>query len=369
MREGAVGFGHAVRIFALLHRVAAIVRRVAQLARQPRRHRVLGAGTRRRDQPADRQRLGAFGAHFHRDLIGRTANAARTDFDARLDVVERVVEHAERVLLGARLDGFHRRIDDAFRDRLLAVQHDAVHELRQDLITKLGIWQDFPLFGTTTTSHFLFLVVLQRGPEPGTRSKYYFDGYPRPALTLAGLLGTLSAVLRTRLAAILDTLRIEHAAQDVVANAGKVAHAAATDQHHRVLLKVVAFARNVADDFAAVGQADLGHLAQRRVRLLRGRGIDASADAALLRVLFHRRDLRLGLLRVAALADQLVDRWHEALHLSVTRNLAVTLPGAFGKNEKGRWAPLGTSHDTRLPAAIRPHHTALSRCSGRAYSL
>nr|GFD59515.1 hypothetical protein [Tanacetum cinerariifolium] len=61
-----------------------------------------------------------------------------------------------------------------------------------------------------------------------------------------------------------------------------------------------------------VGQADLGHLAQRRVRLLRGRGVDAGADAALLRVLFHRRDLGLGLLRIAALADQLVNRGHEA---------------------------------------------------------
>src|SRR4051794_39124908 len=137
------------------------------------------------------------------------------------------------------------------------------------------------------------------------------------AIQPTGLLRTLCAVLGTRLLAILHTLRIEHAAQDVVTNAGKVADAAAADQDHRVLLKIVALARNVADDFALVGQADLGNLAQRRVRLLRGRGIDTSADAALLRVLLHRRDLRLGLLRVAALADQLVDRRHEALHLSL----------------------------------------------------
>src|SRR5690606_38833747 len=86
-----------------------------------------------------------------------------------------------------------------------------------------------------------------------------------------GLLRTLGAVLRTRLLAILDTLRIEHAAQDVVANAGKIADTAAADQNNRVLLKVVTFARDVADDFALVGQANLRNLTKRRVRLLRSR--------------------------------------------------------------------------------------------------
>ena len=124
------------------------------------------------------------------------------------------------------------------------------------------------------------------------------------------LLRTLGAVLRTGLLAVLHALRVEHAAQHVVAHAGKVAHAAAADQHDRVLLKVVAFAGDVADDFAAVGQANLGHLAKRRVRLLRRGGVHAGADAALLRVLLHRGNLGLGLLRLATLADQLVDRRH-----------------------------------------------------------
>lgn len=137
----------------------------------------------------------------------------------------------------------------------------------------------------------------------------------RPHPKTKTLLRTLGAVLRTALLAVLDTLRVEHAAQDVVAHAGKVAHTAAADQHDAVFLQVVAFAGDVGDDFALVGQADLGHFTQSRVRLLRGRRIDAGADTALLRVLFHRRDLALGLLRNAALADQLVDRRHEfSLH-------------------------------------------------------
>src|SRR5580765_8405146 len=93
-----------------------------------------------------------------------------------------------------------------------------------------------------------------------------------------GLLGTLGAVLGARLAAILDALRVEDAAEHVIAHARKVAHTAAADQHDAVLLEVVAFARDVADDFALVGQADLGHLAQRRVRLLRRGRVDAGAD-------------------------------------------------------------------------------------------
>ena len=96
----------------------------------------------------------------------------------------------------------------------------------------------------------------------------------------------------------------------MIAHPGQIADAPTADQHDAVLLQVVALAGDIRDDLALVGQADLGDLAQRRVRLLRGRGIDARADAALLRVGFHGRNLGLDLLRHAALADQLVDRRH-----------------------------------------------------------
>src|SRR3954463_9229356 len=105
------------------------------------------------------------------------------------------------------------------------------------------------------------------------------------------LFRTLCAVLRTALLAVLDALGIEDAAEDVVAHAGQVLDAAAADHDHRVFLKVVAFTRNVADHFEAVGQAYLGDLTKRRVRLLRGRGVDARADATLLRRLLQRRHL------------------------------------------------------------------------------
>src|ERR1700761_1973901 len=96
------------------------------------------------------------------------------------------------------------------------------------------------------------------------------------------LLRTLGAVVRAALLAVLHALGVQHAAQDVVAHAGKVLHAAAADQHHGVLLQVVALAGDVAHRLDARGEADLGHLAQSRVRLLRGGGVDAGADAATL---------------------------------------------------------------------------------------
>ena len=82
------------------------------------------------------------------------------------------------------------------------------------------------------------------------------------------------------------------------------------DQDHGVLLQVVPLAGDVADDFHLVRQADLGDLAESRVRLLRRRRVHAGANATLLgaplkmgggAAVFNLR---------ATLADQLVDRRH-----------------------------------------------------------
>src|ERR1700682_5106463 len=102
-------------------------------------------------------------------------------------------------------------------------------------------------------------------------------------LICSRLLRTLRAVLRTTLLTVLDALGIEDAAEDVVAHAGQILDAAAADHHHRVLLKVMAFTRNVADHLEAVGQPHFRDLAQRRVRLLRGPGVDTRANAGLRR--------------------------------------------------------------------------------------
>src|SRR3546814_11621960 len=90
-----------------------------------------------------------------------------------------------------------------------------------------------------------------------------------------------SDVCSSDLLAVLHTLRIEHAAQDVIAHAGKVAHTAAADQHDAVLLEVVAFAGDIGDDFALVGQTELGDLSERRLRLFRWRRLHPGANTGL----------------------------------------------------------------------------------------
>src|SRR3979411_2309221 len=78
-------------------------------------------------------------------------------------------------------------------------------------------------------------------------------------------LRTFGAVLGAALPTVADAGAIERAADGVISHSGQVFDAAAADQHHRVLLEIVAFAADVARHFVAVGQAHPAHLAQRGV--------------------------------------------------------------------------------------------------------
>src|SRR4051812_5549736 len=92
----------------------------------------------------------------------------------------------------------------------------------------------------------------------------------------------LDAVLGAGLLAVAHAGGVERPADHLVAHARQVLDATATDEHDRVLLEVVPLARDVRGDLDAARDADAGHLAQRRVRLL-GRGrVDTRADAAAL---------------------------------------------------------------------------------------
>src|SRR5687767_895168 len=120
----------------------------------------------------------------------------------------------------------------------------------------------------------------------------------------------LRAVAAASLLAVADTLGVQRAANDLVAHAREVLHPAAAHEHHRVLLQVVADTRDVGGHLDATGEADASDLAQRGVRLLRRRRVDARADSAALGRTLQRRGLGLLDLVLAALADQLVDRGH-----------------------------------------------------------
>src|SRR4029450_7810098 len=120
----------------------------------------------------------------------------------------------------------------------------------------------------------------------------------------------LRAVTAAGLLAVADTLGVQRTADDLVANAREVLHPAATDQHDRVLLQVVADTRDVRGHLDLAAELHPSDLAQRGVRLLGGGGVHARADTAPLRASLQRRRLGLTRLRLAALADQLLDRGH-----------------------------------------------------------
>src|SRR5262245_22888770 len=176
-------------------------------------------------------------------------------------------------------------------------------------------------------------------------------------LATLGSLRPLCSVFRPALLAVLDALRVEHAAQDVVAHARQILDAAAADHHHRVFLQVMALARDVADDLEPVGETHLGDLAQRRVRLLRRGRVDARANAALLRARLQRRHLVARLHLHPRLADQLVDRRHPGLNLVRAGGLT---PRAPTQNES---APCARSRNDALETQRTTTRLASRSCT------
>src|SRR5207237_6782484 len=123
MRERFVGLRHLVRVFPLLHGGAAVVGGVQQLGRELLGHAALRAPARGADHPAHGQRRAAVGPHLHRHLVRRAADAARLHLDGRLHVVDGRLEHLQRFLLAAVLDGGQRLVPALLPRGLLASYH------------------------------------------------------------------------------------------------------------------------------------------------------------------------------------------------------------------------------------------------------
>src|SRR2546427_13179989 len=97
-------------------------------------------------------------------------------------------------------------------------------------------------------------------------------------MVLRLLLGGLGAVPRAGLLAVTNAGGVPGAADDLVPNAREVLHAAASHEHDRVLLQVVADAGDVGGALPAGGQPAAGDLPERRGGRLPGRGVAARAD-------------------------------------------------------------------------------------------
>src|ERR1044072_4490940 len=126
--ESLVGFGHPVGVLLLLDRGAAVVGGIEQLVGEAQLHRLLAPALRAADQPPHRERRLARRPYLDGHLVGRATDAPRLHLDARLDVLDRLLEDLDRVFLGALPDDVHRLVEDLLGDRLLPLPHDVVDE-------------------------------------------------------------------------------------------------------------------------------------------------------------------------------------------------------------------------------------------------
>src|SRR5918994_1046589 len=132
VRVGLVGLGHLVHVFLALHRAANAVVGVEELAGQPLGHRALTALAGVPDDPADRERVGAPGAHLDRHLVRGTTDAAALNLELRLHVVDRALQRRQGVAVGLLANDVERVVDDGLGGRLLATLQDLVGDLRDE---------------------------------------------------------------------------------------------------------------------------------------------------------------------------------------------------------------------------------------------
>ena len=96
----------------------------------------------------------------------------------------------------------------------------------------------------------------------------------------------------------------------MVAHAWKILHSAASQKHDAVFLEVVAFVRDVRDDFDAAGESNLSHFANGRIRLLGRASSNLHAYPPAKRASLQCRRLGLGLDPPPRLSNELVDSGH-----------------------------------------------------------
>src|SRR4029077_8670453 len=115
-----------------LEGTALLVHRVHDLVGELDAHALLPALARERHEPAHGERAGAALRHLDRNLVVRAADAAALDLEDRGDRLHGLLEHLDRRPARLRADLLERVVDDRLGDRLLAVEHDLVDNLRDE---------------------------------------------------------------------------------------------------------------------------------------------------------------------------------------------------------------------------------------------
>src|SRR4051812_11142649 len=153
-----------MNVFALLDGPAAEVGRVEQLVGQLLLHRLaVAARGGVANDPADAQGEPPVRVHFHRHLVVAAADAARLHLEARLDVVDRLLEDLQRIVVGLLLDDVEALVKDPRRGAALAVAHHRADELGDEraLVQRIG-W-NFALGNFSSSWH---LRLYSASPEP-----------------------------------------------------------------------------------------------------------------------------------------------------------------------------------------------------------
>ena len=150
-----------MHFFLTLDSRAGVVARVDDLGAQTLSHGLLAALAGELDQPAQGQSLTALRADLDRDLIGRAANAAGLNLQARQNVLHAGGEHFHRVLARLVSEHVERVIADGLRDAALAVEHDLIDQLGNDGVAVYRIRQHFALGYKTTSWHGFNLLSCQ----------------------------------------------------------------------------------------------------------------------------------------------------------------------------------------------------------------
>src|SRR5438552_18838267 len=99
MGEGAIGLGHFVSVFLLLHHVARIIVSVDDLGGESVLHRHAFAAAGGVNDPTERKALLAFKRNFDRNLIGGATNPAAFHLEAGACSLESTKQKIHRINL------------------------------------------------------------------------------------------------------------------------------------------------------------------------------------------------------------------------------------------------------------------------------
>ena len=161
-------------------------------------------------EPAQRERAAAALRHLDRHLVVRATDAAAAHLEHRRDRLDRLLEHLGRRAARLRADLVERAVDDRLGGRLLALDHHAVDQLRDELAVVDRVGAERARLDLGATRHYAAL---------------------------------LRAVLGAALLAVGDARGVERRADHLVAVARQILDAPAADEHDRVLLQVVPLTR------------------------------------------------------------------------------------------------------------------------------